>query len=255
MTIQKLISSCHFIDAHSHSDDYPNRDAMLREVKKNKILTLNSAVDPESIKAAAAMNKICPWILTASGIHPWNAGKYSPETVESLENEYKSAMHISEIGMDSVWAPQEADIKKQEALMESQLSMALKYNKPVTLHTKGAEQQVLTQLKSIRPPSTLIHWFDGSETQLKEYMNLDCFFTVSPAVFTDRKFRSLIKKIPLNRLLPETDNPGTWSWLFGEDGHPLQIQNVIKESASFLNCDEDELLLCYKENLKAFLLL
>lgn len=228
---------------------------MLREVKRNKILTLNSAVDPESIKTATALNSKCPWIQTAAGIHPWNAGEYGPETIESLDKEYKAALQISEIGMDSIWAPPEADMKKQEALLKSQLSMALKYNKPVTLHTKGAEQQVLTVLKTIRPPSALIHWFDGSQSQLKEYIDLNCFFTVSPAIFTDRKFRSIIKDIPLDRLLPETDNPGSWPWLFNEDGQPLQVEKVMNECASFLNCDEDEMLLQYKVNLKAFLLL
>lgn len=228
---------------------------MLREVTRNKILTLNSAVDPESIKTAVTLNRKCPWIQTAAGIHPWNAGIYGPETIESLDKEFKAALQISEIGIDSIWAPPEADIKKQKSLLEAQLSMAVKHNKPVTLHTKGAEQQVLTVLKTIRPPSALVHWFDGSQSQLKEYIDLNCFFTVSPAVFTDRKFRSLMKEIPLNRLLPETDNPGTWSWLFNEDGQPLQITKVMTECASFLKCDEDEMLLQYKANLKAFLLL
>jgi len=228
---------------------------MLREVSKNKILTLNSAVAPDSIATSFDLNKKCPWIIPAAGIHPWNAGKYGPETVESLEKEYKSAFQISEIGMDTVWAPPGADLKRQKLLLESQISMAVKHKKPATIHTKGAEKEVLDLLKTNSPPSMLIHWFDGSQSQLSAYLELGCFFTVSPAVFKDSKFRSLIKKIPLDRLLPETDNPGTWPWLFGEEGHPLQISEVLNGSAAFLNWDTDELLLQFKSNLIQFLLL
>lgn len=226
---------------------------MVREVTKNKILTLNSAVDPESIRAASELNRKCPWILTAAGIHPWKAGIYGPETVESLEEEYRSSLQISEIGIDMIWAPPEAGMERQKLLLEAQLSMAVRHNKPVTIHTKGAEKDVLEILKPNRPTSVLIHWFDGSQSQLKSYLDLGCFFTVSPAVFKDSKFRSLVKQIPLEYLLPETDNPGTWPWLFNKEGHPLQISHVMQETASFLNLDVDDLLLQFKSNLQSFL--
>lgn len=255
MTVQELIRDCRLIDAHSHSDDYENRAAMIREVEQNRIFTLNSAVDPASMERAAELKRRCPWIQSAAGIHPWKAGEYDAQTVETLEESYRKALQISEIGLDRVWAPPGAGMERQKELLAAQLVLAVRHNKPVTLHTKGAEREVLDLLKTERPPSLLVHWFDGTDSQLREYLDLGAFFTISPAVFTDRAYLRLLRQIPRERLLPETDNPGSWPWLFDQPGRPLQIGDVIREWADLKGCEADEFIRQCKMNLKTFLLL
>ncbi|MDC7234857.1 MAG: TatD family hydrolase [Spirochaetales bacterium] len=252
-SLGELISTCAYIDAHTHQDDYRDTQAMIREVESERILTLTGAVSPDSIRKIARLNKRCPWIQTAAGIHPWKAGRYGPEDLADLSPDYAAALQVSEIGMDRVWAPPEADLNRQEALLEAQLELAVRYGKPVTLHTKGAEQEVLNLLKRHRPPSALIHWFDGSDSQLKQALDLGCFFTLSPALVTDRHFRELCRLIPRDRLLPETDNPGTWPWLFKTEGRPLHIKEVVTECAAFLVQPVEELSELFRANLKNFL--
>ncbi|MDA3959025.1 TatD family hydrolase [Oceanispirochaeta sp.] len=252
--LTNLINDCSFIDAHTHSDHYQgeNRTGMLKEVFEHRILTLSSATDPDSIQESFSLNRSCPWILTAAGIHPWKAGIYDLEDLESLEEVYKMAHQISEIGMDSLWAPPEATWEKQSELLEAQLKLAVKHNKPVTLHTKGAEDRILTLLKKWTPPSILIHWFDGSDEQLKAFQALGCFFTVSPVLLTEPVTNRIISQIPLNLLLAETDNPPAWHWLFDQPPRAIQIQDVLQAASRILDIPIGELHEAFKDNLKTF---
>ncbi|QEN08860.1 hypothetical protein EXM22_12995 [Oceanispirochaeta crateris] len=255
-SLKTLIDSCSTMDAHTHSDQYrgEDRSLMLKDVVEERILTLSSATDPESIRESFRLNRLCPWILTAAGIHPWKAGLFGPQDLEYLEEEFKSAQQISEIGMDSYWAPPEAKPEMQRKLFEAQLRMAVIHQKPVTLHTKGAENQVFNLLKQLNPPSILIHWFDGSREQLQDFLDLNCFFTIPPSIISNDRSTEMIKRIPLNRLLPETDNPPTWPWLFNHPSRAIQIKSVVSAASQILKLPASELHMKFKDNLRAFLI-
>ncbi len=255
--LELLIDSCSLIDAHCHSEQYrgPAREQMLREVEDLDILCLTAATDRASIKATARLCEEYPHFIRAAGIHPWEAGAYAPEDLLPLENDFRESIQISEIGMDGLWAPPEATFARQKALFTAQLNLARDLNKPVTLHTKDAEDLILEILKKSPPPSILVHWFAGNSTQLKAYRDLGCFFTIPPAILTYAACRDLIQAIPLNCLLPETDNPGTWPWLFhGQEGRANQIKAVLQGAEALLGVPEEELMDQFRQNLKAFLM-
>jgi len=253
--LERLISRCRFVDAHTHSDKYEGSGMteMIECVKKNGILTLSSATTPQSILASFTIHEKCPWILTAAGIHPWSAGEYSIEDVLKLESFYEQAHQISEIGMDGVWAPEKATMSRQSDLLESQLLLAEKYNKPVTLHTKSAEDRILTLLDRVSLPSILIHWFDGSNRQLTKFLDRGCFFTIPPSIIKNQRAREIMKRIPLHRLLPETDNPPTWPWLFDHPARADQIIPVIEAASALSGRSSAELMNTFRLTISSFL--
>ena len=255
LPLTALVDDCLCIDGHSHSDQYKGKDKelMIRDVNENRILTLSSATDPVSTRESFKLNSHCPWILTAAGIHPWKANLYGPRELEKLDTKYREAHQISEIGMDLFWAPPEASEKKQRVLLEAQLKLAVKYEKSVTLHTKGAEDQVIDLLKKVMPQAVLVHWFDGSPDQLRDLMDRGCFFTIPPAIITDPRCAQIIRNIPIERLLCETDNPPTWPWLFDQPPRAVQIHTVLHEASLILNMSAPELHEVFKVNLKTFI--
>jgi len=253
--LESLISRCQYIDAHTHSDRYGSTEsaAMISTVTEHRILTLGSSTDPASIRASFILHEQCPWILTSAGIHPWNAGQFGPEHLRHLEGFYERAHQISEIGMDGLWAPGDATLKRQEELLETQLYLAEKYCKPVTLHTKSAEDRVLHLLNKISLPSVLIHWFDGNDRQLYDFLDLGCFLTIPPAIITKPRAVELMMKIPPERLLPETDNPPAWPWLFNKPARADQIMSVTHRAAELLGWSCDELMCSFRKTMRSFL--
>jgi len=253
--LRTLISTSLFIDAHAHCDGYPpgRREEFSRSIEDEKVLILSAGSDPSSTKKTFELADLCPWIIPCAGIHPWKAGEYGPDDADALEDCFRRAVMINETGLDREWAPPEATLEKQRRLFEAQLAAAVRLNKPLTLHTKGAEQEVLDLLIRYDPPAVLIHWYDGPPHILSSLLDRGCLFTAPPAVLNAPACREMIRRIPAGRLLAETDNPTAWPWLFGAEGTPCQIREVYRAVASLRGISLPELHALFRKNLTEFL--
>ena len=106
-------------------------------------------------------------------------------------------------------------------LFRSQLTLAAEIRKPVFLHQRDAHAEFMAVLKRHRQTvnAAVLHCFTGSETELQDYLSLDLYIGVTGWICDERRgshLRELVKKIPGNRLLLETDAP----YLFPRDVHP-----------------------------------
>ena len=52
-----------------------------------------------------------------------------------------------------------------------------------------------------------MHWFTGKESELKRAINLGCYFSVNSKMLDSSGGKRLIQKVPVNRILVETDAP------------------------------------------------
>ena len=202
------------IDMHAHLSEDGPEEVTLRQEKG--IFTLFSCGTPAEAGRLMGFAKIfkdaaagggfargsgeVPFAMTC-GIHPWYADRYKPSDFLPY---YESAWAIGEVGMDTVWCAVALD--QQRRIFESQLEIAAALKKPVILHTKGAEEGILTLLRDF-PNPVLVHWYSGEEYTLKKYIDRGCYFTVGP----DRKLP--IEDIPLERLFVETDGLDSLIWL------------------------------------------
>lgn len=181
------------------------------------------------------------------------AGQYGEKDVLSHRKDYKNSLIISEIGLDTVWAGENVSQDCQIPLLKAQLKLAEEFDKPVTLHTKGAEREILTILSELTLSSVLIHWYDGPEDVQKSLLAYGCYFTVPPVILKDPAYGNRILKIPSDRLLPETDNPGTWPWLFQREGSPGQIREIYNAYSQLCGRDIEEIQKQFQKTLKCFL--
>ena len=230
----RRIGSSRYLDVHSHCADFPpdQEDELLGSLSSYKILTFSAGTDWGSMKRNRELAARSEWIIPCTGVHPWQAGNREADPKKILE-EYARAVMVSEIGLDSVWAGKQAPLKKQIPLLKQQLSYAAEGHKPVTLHTKGAEGEVLALIQDY-PGPILIHWYNGPEELVPAYLEKGCFLTIPPAVVADPGYRRFILKIPASRLLPETDNPTAWPWLFGTSGKASRIKEIYESYASLV---------------------
>lgn len=120
---------------------------------------------------------------------------------------------IGEIGMDSVWC--RTPLALQQEIFELQLAFACEKRRPVILHTKGGK--TVADIIRQYPNTYLVHWYSlGSG--LKNYMEMDCYFSVGPGVWWNPAVRKLAGEIAADHLLIETDSiyigrsSGKYAW-------------------------------------------
>ena len=150
------------------------------------------------------------------GIHPWKTlcEEFKVESVKTLRALLLAhpCAGVGEIGLDRLKV---RDIPPQmREVFAAQLKLALELRRPVVLHGAKCWGQVVSAIRSIpkspnppNPQPLLFHGFSRSDGLIPDIVKLDGFISVGPAVLNDHavNYRELVKKIPLDRLLLETD--------------------------------------------------
>ena len=167
------------------------------------------------------------------------------------------AAGVGEIGLDRL---KSRDISpRMREVFEAQLALALELGRPVVLHGAKCWGQVVTTvcrhlshsptppLPHSPTPSFLFHGFSRSDGLIPEIVKLGGFISVGPAVLNDHavNYRELVKKIPLDRLLVETDRTSS--------SDSPSISDVLAKTADVLNLSAAELERTTDENADRFL--
>ena len=170
------------------------------------------------------------------GVHPWEIAEIGPEDVrrktEDLASRFVSSaasplpnpVGIGEIGLDRLKEKSISPLMR--SVFETQLKLAAELHCPVVLHGAKCWGEVIATVRRILSsgpqssnppipqssnspsiPAFLFHGFSRSDGLLPDIVALNGFVSVGPAVLNDHavNYRELVKKIPLERLLLETD--------------------------------------------------
>ena len=152
------------------------------------------------------------------GVHPWETrdeGRGNRERVEELRNRLQedSRIGIGEIGLDRLKDRTISQCMRE--VFEAQLKLAAEFHRPVVLHGAKCWGQVVGTIRRLFPvssslfplPSFLFHGFSRSDGLIPDIVALNGYISVGPAVLNGHavNYRELVKRIPSDRLLVETD--------------------------------------------------
>lgn len=194
------------IDAHCHGDT----EQFVHYLKRQRMYaTLNCATPAEF-----AQNR--QWLQGAShirlsaGIHPWQADRL---TFAEMQPVLEQVTIIGEIGLDTVWTT--VPLAQQQPIFTQQLAYAEKQHKPVIIHTKGPSGLTLQTMRAYFN-TYLIHWYDDL-TGLQQLIDLGCYFSIGPSFSQDVAMQTLIRKVPLQQVLIESDGLNGMSWALSQE--------------------------------------
>lgn len=211
-------------DAHLHIES----DTFLQVMKQQGVTGIANASSPREYAFLKLMKRQYPLLQISAGIHPWKVNGSSWEDMQEVLEEVDI---IGEIGLDAVWC--DSDHHLQKAFFDKQLRYASKHQKPVILHLKGMETTALAYIKQY-PNTYLVHWHSTMEA-IQEYIDLDCYFTIGPSVTTDESIKALVKMVPNDRMLIETDGLSALAWCENrevkEEEYVSFLQRSIKQIA------------------------
>ena len=234
-----------YIDFHNHIDFYKDEeiDSVINCINLNKIKIIACSMDEESYLKNIEISKKSDYIVPIFGIHPWRVKNNID--IDKFEYYIKNTPQIGEIGLDFHWIEDKDTYPHQIKVFEFFLQSAKKYDKYINIHTKGCEELILNLLKKYDISSqSIIHWYSGDKDTLKKLIDAKCYFTGSVDLGYIKHSKDIIKEIPANKLLAETDGPTALQWVNGTYGMPDEIKNVYKNICEIKNLDIEE----YKYN-------
>lgn len=231
------------IDGHIHV-----KNELLPVLRKNCVYCIANSDNLQEYEMLQNAN--VPEMIISAGIHPWKADVTEWEEMEPVLREVKV---IGEIGLDNVWC--DVDVQVQHSIFLKQLELAAQLQKPVVLHTKGMEKEILEMIRQF-PNRYLVHWY-SCEKYLEEYIKMGCWFTVGPAVLQDKAVEVVASKVPIKCLLIESDGLEGISWGQNREIGVLDYIEVMEEHlhavAKIRNCEAEKLLEQMRRNLKDFI--
>jgi len=207
-----------WIDSHTHLEhEYPfSTDEYLknaRELGLSAFVTIGTR--PHSLDQLRQFAERYNDVYFTVGIHPHEAIDFD-ESVEATMralHSHPKCVGVGEIGLDYYYdhSPRET----QQKAFERQLELALEWNKPIVIHARDAEPDLLERLRSyaakVKIPQGpgIIHCFSGTRHFAEECLKLGFYISFSGIVTfkTAQELRSIARDVPLDRILLETDSP------------------------------------------------
>ncbi|WP_093220679.1 MULTISPECIES: Qat anti-phage system TatD family nuclease QatD [unclassified Variovorax] len=195
------------IDFHSHLDLYPNGLELAREVNIRNEFTLVVTTSPRAYHATSRVFAGLQNIKVGLGLHPEVAEPKATE-VDALVGGVTSVRFIGEIGLDG--SPRfRKTMDLQERIFQAVLDECKRQGgRIISIHSRGAASRVIELIARAGALGfPVLHWFSGGLAELQAAARLGCWFSVGPAMLASEKGRALAARMPLNRVLPETDGP------------------------------------------------
>jgi TatD DNase family protein len=246
-----------WIDAHAHLDRYDlvddrALDAALAEIEGHRILTISNSMDLPSYRRNLEIGETCDLVIPTFGVHPWNAPEYA-DRLQDIPAAIEQSPMIGEIGLDHHFVQDTAAYTSQRQVFEFFLSVARDQNKIVTVHTKGAEEEVLALLDRYQVPRAIVHWYSGPLDILRELIDRGATFTVGVEVLHSEHIQAVARAIPLGQLLTETDNPGGPMGFTGRPGTPVLVKDVVRGLAEARETTAEAIVQAVQANLLALI--
>lgn len=239
------------IDFHSHLDLYPDPVAVAKEASRRNRFTLAVTTSPKAWVATTRILGALPNIKIALGLHPEIAAQKESERDLLLELVAK-ADFIGEAGLDG--SPRyKSSYQLQRSILDSLLrECALHGGRIISLHSRRAASHVLDLLdKHPHAGTPVLHWFSGSKSELLRAVDRGCWFSFGPAGLVTNSGRSILRAVPLERLLPESDGP--FAQCAASTVMPWEAQKITSEICESRGLSQDSVEEQFKVNLTEIL--
>lgn len=193
------------IDTHCHIDLYNNPEMILGECEIQGISVISMTNLPSHFEQGFPFFQKNTKCRIALGLHPLYAQNHKSEFNLFLKNIDKTS-YIGEVGLD--FSLEGINTKSiQIESFEMILQAVTNKKKILSIHSRKAEKEILELLKKYRIKNAIFHWYSGSVKLIDSIIESGYFFSINPRMIKSKNGTNIISKIPLDRLLTESDGP------------------------------------------------
>ncbi len=204
-----------FIDSHCHLDrvdlkpyggDFSRFMGETRASGLDHLLCV--AIDLESYPKMRALVDPYPWVFVSIGLHPNESGEVDADELAVRAQADARILAIGETGLD-YYRCEESDRPRQREQFRRQIAAARQANKPLIVHTRAAREDTLRILREEGAEQGVLHCFTETWEMARQGLDLGFYLSFS-GILSFRnaaELREVAKRVPLDRLLIETDSP------------------------------------------------
>ncbi|MEM1355002.1 MAG: Qat anti-phage system TatD family nuclease QatD [Planctomycetota bacterium] len=215
------------VDFHCHVDLMPDPPGFIRQRDRQEVRTLAVTTTPrawpQNREWAAGSTHVRP----ALGMHPQVVAERADE-IDLFEAFLSETRYVGEVGLDGSKS-HTSSLDLQKAVFNRILSACAREGERIlSVHSLRADVSVLDAIEELLPPTrgtVVLHWFTGSTKQAVRAVELGCYFSLNPLMLQTPRHQQLVRAIPLDRLLTETDAPFARGSL--EEGGLVMVEETI----------------------------
>lgn len=200
-----------FIDSHAHisSKDFPNIPSVIERAKKNNISKIiNICTDLSSLHESFLLEKKYPFIFSAAATTPHDVEKEGEEFFPFVGKyaKEKKLIAIGETGLDYHYGLLKKEIQKKYFL--KYIELAKECSLPLVIHCREAFSDLFDLAEPYLPFKAVLHCFTGNKEEVEKVLENGWLVSLSGIVtFKNNHLQKLIKGLPLEKILLETDSP------------------------------------------------
>jgi len=261
-------------DIHVHLDQYipAERERVLRRANAAGLRWIVTAgMDLQSSAQAVKIATAHKQVLASVGIHPWVAAETDLRDLTdkirylALDNT-ATVVAISEVGLDFVdnaftgasYHSNENLREAQERIFRQQVDLACELALPLIIHCRGAYSTLISILQEERAYRVcgVIHNFDGDKKTADQLLNMGFYLSFGGAITypTATTLQKIVRHVPLDRILIETDSPYMPLYLqLDEKNEPANVVQIARTLAKVIKVDSEEFIDISYTNFKTLL--
>ena len=249
-----------FIDVHTHLCDEKiatNFDGVReRYLNANVNYVVDSGCSVKTSESCKNNAEKYEEVYFTAGVHPQEAtDRFNYEDMSTLLElaKHKKCLAIGEIGLDYYWGGY--DKEKQIKLFKELIYQANGLDLPIVIHSRSACKDtvdILKENKSLLKNGFLMHCYSESYETAKELLKLGAYFSFGGALtFKNSKRGEVLKNLPIDRIIFETDAPFLTPMPFrGQTNEPSYVLYVYKYVSELLNMPLENLAETVEDNFK-----
>jgi TatD DNase family protein len=203
-----------FIDIHCHLEYNSTIDEAGKKVKNAALagvgVIVSNSVDFDSMKKTLELASLHSEVKAACGIYPIDALKLSESeldnVIEFIRQNKDKIKAVGEVGIDLKWS---GDFEAQKRIFEKFIDLAIKIDKPLIVHSRKAEKQVIEILeaKGVGKDKVIMHCFFGGEELAKRIIDNGWMLSIPTNVVYSKEMQKLAEIVPAQNMFCETDSP------------------------------------------------
>jgi len=226
------------IDAHCHleqKDFEKDLRKVLEDARKLGIKAfISCCANPKDFKRSLEITRMEKDVFLTLSFHPIHVAEFPKNEIEEyikkikeLAKKDEKVVGIGETGLDYFWVKDEKMRKFQKEIFIRHIEIAEDLDMPVVIHSREAHEDTITILEEFKPKKLLWHFF-GVKDYLEDLVSKKWFASFNTLIFRSKTHKKIVKKIPLENFMLETDSP----WLgFGKRNDPRAIIKVAEKVA------------------------
>ena len=201
-----------YIDTHCHLDLFPDIQNRVSAEDGYAIKTISVTNAPFVFKPNVNLFESTKNIRVGLGLHPELASQYANQ-INQFEELLPNTKYVGEIGLDGS-SQHKQSFAIQKKLFEQILQqVSSRGPKILTIHSRNAAAETIDLLiKYLKNTSTkiILHWYSGDKASLIKALKHNMYFSINHKMISSENGRSIIKSLPIERILTETDAPFTF---------------------------------------------